>query len=147
MIFDRTFQDVVSAIDLIRIKGRFALTEEDLRKLERGMVTRETINRISQKQIELDNALKEMLYFGDEIYAKIWNEDDFFTEKDLSTLASDTAKLRSRFMVFYETPINPRAEYHFQEFNKMEKILFDIERMIKSVKENYRECGNYECGV
>lgn len=147
MIFDRTPSDVFGAINIRRTKSPEEFTDQDIQKLQRGMVTLETINRISGKQIEIDEEISQMLYLNGSVGAKIWSEDDVFMSDNLQRMTDDTASLKSRFLVFSTTPVNPRPEYHYREFNLMEKILYDLGIMVQSVKDNYRECGNYECGA
>jgi hypothetical protein len=48
--------------------------------------------------------------------------------------------------VFSSTPQNPKAKYYFEDLNRMEKILFDLEEMAKQIKDNYLICGTFECG-
>lgn len=148
MIFDRTAKDVSEAINIRRnkIQKNIELTDEDIRKLEKGSITLSTINRISQKIIDLDAEISEMSYLNGSVSAKIWGENDFFMLDDFKRLTDDTARLKKRFMVFTTTPADPRPEYHYRELNLMEKILYDLDIMVQSVKSYYKQCGNYECG-
>ena len=148
MIYDRTQKDVNSALEIFRTKidKNIELTEDDIAILERGMATLNTINRIENKQIELQQIIKNMLYGDAEISNKTWDDTQFFYKEDLERIVNNTANLRKTFYVFADTPENPRPEYHYREFNLIERILSDIELMIEYVKNNYKECGNFECG-
>lgn len=148
MIYDRTANDVKSALQIYSSKFTkgIELTDDDIAVLERGMVTINTLNRIESKQSELQLILNDMLYGDMDISNKIWIDTQFFYQEDLDRIVNNTAILRNQFYVYVNTPENPRPEYHYREFNLMERILNDIEKMIEYVKSNYRECGAYECG-
>ena len=148
MIYDRTKEDIISAINIFNskfIKG-IDLTEEDVYALERGMVTSETLNRIEEKQEEISISLKNMSYSGADIINKKWGDLDFFYKEDLERIVENVAKLRKAFFVLSSTPQNPRPEYNYREFNLIERVLHDIGQMIEYAEQNYKICGEYYCG-
>jgi hypothetical protein len=54
--------------------------------------------------------------------------------------------LQKSFIVSSETPKHLYTSYDFSNINNIEKSLYDLEKMIEDVKENYRQCGNFQCG-
>ena len=148
MITDRTPYDVAEAkkIRSSKIQKFVSLTEKELAVVEKGLVTLNTLNRIEQKQIELKETLANMGYYSGSVLNKHWNEGAYFFDEDLRRIVDNVAKLRNAFFVLKNTPSNPIAKFHYEEFNKIEKILVDIETMILDVKQNYRECDTFYCG-
>lgn len=142
MIVDRTHNDVLKSIELAQRGGVFS--EEEIETLERGMVTINTLNRIEEKQKEIADSISEMGY-PVSIENKTWNQQDVFFFEDLKRIVSNVEKLRISFFALNETPANPRAEYHYREFNLMEKVLLDIQNNVIFAEENYKICGNAEC--
>lgn len=143
MIVDRTHNDVLKSIELAQRGGVFS--EEEINTLERGMVTINTLNRIEEKQEEIADSISEMGY-PVSIENKTWNQQDVFFLEDLKRIVSNVEKLRVSFFALNETPANPRAEYHYREFNLIEKVLLDIQNNVIFAEENYKICGNAECG-
>lgn len=143
MIVDRTHNDVLKSIELAQRGGVFS--EEEIETLERGMVTINTLNRIEEKQKEIADSISEMGY-PVSIENKTWKQQDVFFFEDLKRIVSNVEKLRISFFALNETPANPRAEYHYREFNLMEKVLLDIQNNVIFAEENYKICGNAECG-
>lgn len=143
MIIDRTHNDVLKSIELAQRGGVFS--EKEIETLERGMVTINTLNRIEEKQQEIANLISEMGY-PVSIENKTWNQQDVFFFEDLKRIVSNVEKLRISFFALNETPANPRAEYHYREFNLIEKVLLDIQNNAVFAEENYKICGSAECG-
>ena len=160
MIFDRTQNDVDTAILLINEKVKFdpltmkpinpeALTEIEIAMLEKGTLTINTLNRIENKQDELKNLFNDMGYWNTPIKNKQWTENDIFDnngEKDFQRIIDNTNILRQAFFVYKHTPNTPPISYHYNDINALEKILYDLDVMINDVKSHYRECGTFECG-
>lgn len=143
MIIDRTHNDVLKSIELAQRGGVFS--EKEIETLERGMVTINTLNRIEEKQKEIANLISEMGY-SVSIENKTWKQQDVFFFEDLKRIVSNVEKLRTSFFALNETPANPRAEYHYREFNLIEKVLLDIQNNAVFAEENYKICGSAECG-
>ncbi len=148
MIYDRTAADVAKAINIRKnkVSKGVNLTEQDLLTMERGSFTINTANRIEDKQSQLKALLADMGYYGTNIVNVKWELGDVFFLEDLVRIVDNTSALRKAFMVFSDTPTNPRAEYHYREVNLMEKVLYDLGEMVDVVKKNYRECGAFNCG-
>jgi hypothetical protein len=71
---------------------------------------------------------------------------EIFSSKDLNILVKNNAILRKAFFVFKSSPKNAVARYHFEEFNALEKILYDLCNMTDIVKDYTREAGTFESG-
>lgn len=148
MIFDRTQEDVDTAIILRREKvQKFqALTESEIATLEKGTLTINTLNRIETKQEELKNLLNDMGYWNTPITNKAWGENDIFNVDEFKRILDNTNVLRNAFFVYKGTPNTPPISYYWDDINSLEKILYDLDVMINDVKSNYRECGTFESG-
>jgi hypothetical protein len=143
--YSRTQNDVDNSI-LIIAQFPKELSEEEITILENGTLTPEIINRIEQNQKELKNLLNEMGYYNLGDTNKTWNDGDYFKENDLMRLFENAKKLCENFYVFSNTPKTPPAEFYWQNFNDLEKIAYDIEKMIDVIKSKYRQCGTFQCG-
>lgn len=129
-----------------KIQNFLELTDEEKYILERGFVTIDTINRIESKQAQLQNLIRKMGYSGEVFSNKVWQHGDYFVEDDLLRLFKNNDELRQRFFVYSDTPPRMEASYGFEEFNGIEKTLYDIEKIINFVKSNYRVCNGFYCG-
>ena len=157
MIFDRTQNDVDTAIRLRNEKVKFApitmqpinpeeLTESEIAILEKGTITYNTLNRIEDKQDELKNLFNEMGYWNTPTTNKVWGENDIFNVDEFQRILDNTNVLRNAFFVYKDTPNTPPISYHYNDINALEKILYDLDVMINDVKSHYKECGNFESG-
>lgn len=147
MIFDRTEQDIQAAISIRdKLASGIEISEEEREALERGTVTINTINRIVSKQIELKQSLNEMGYWNNSLLWRELTEKDVFFHSDLENIFSNTEILKESFFTFVHTPSEITPKYHYNEFNKLEKILNDIEEMVDVVKYYYRESGTFYSG-
>lgn len=147
MIFDRTLADVRAAEEIRRTKVQKGetLTDADVSALERGTLSISTLNRVELKQQELAGLLLEMGY-QIAIENRQWTENDIFTESDFSRIVENNTALRESFFVYADTPADAVAEYSYEEINALERVLFDLEKMIDFTKQRYRRCGIYNCG-
>ena len=137
------------ALQLIRsekVQAFQELTEDDKQRLEKGLITYNTLNRIEDKQNELKQVLNSMGYWNTPIVTKQWDGTMIFSEDERTRLFHNDEILRQAFFTYADTPSTPSPSYYWQDWNDVEKILVDIEKMIKDVKEHYKECGTFECG-
>ena len=149
MIFDRTQNDVYTAIILRREKvQKFQqLTESEIATLERGTLTINTLNRIEAKQELLRELFNEMGYWDTPIITKQWDYSEFFKPEDFDRILNNVKILRKAFFVYKHTPDMPDNNYRkYQTINDVEKIIYDLDVMINDVKSHYRECGTFESG-
>lgn len=160
MIFDRTQADVDEAKRVLDeyfkpgveldFSGTGGYTVRDLHewieKVERGCLTDNTLNRIEDKQAELQNLFNDLGYFSQPFTNKTWETGDVFTVDDFQRIIDNENTLRKAFFVYNDTPDTPDISFHYSDINALEKILNDLDIMINDVKSNYRECGAYYCG-
>lgn len=148
-IYNRTLSSVQSAVKIRKekISKGIELTEQDLTILSIGAITQDDINRIQSNIFNVGSDLKNMgYYFQSQIENKTYYENDIFYQENLQDWCNLVDKFKKAFFPYADTPIKPLARYSFEEFNKLEKILFDLNKRTDEVKKLYRECGNYECG-
>ena len=148
MIFDRTQNDIEAARNLIetKVKTFGELTADEILSLERGTLTINTLNRIEEKQIELNELINAEGYYNTNIINRLWSYTDIFDEANFSRIVTNCEVLKKAFFEYTDTPATPYAVYRFENINSIEKILFDLEKMIDDVKSRYRECGTFQCG-
>lgn len=143
MIYDRTLKDVQQAIALQKRGAPFSAAEETA--LSRGMFGHDTINRIETKQSELHKKLNNMGYYSS-VANKEWGYFDIFTLNEFKRLCDNNSALRKAFYVYSDTPPDAVPEYHYEQINRLEKILYDIERMIPNVGDPRLICDTFYCG-
>ena len=148
MIYNRTNFDVTESKRIRNeiIKNGISPSASEIETLERGTVGIETLNRIENKQTELKEKCNKLGYWNVNITNKTWDYTDVFDTTEFDRLINNVAMLRSGFLVFLATPKTPDALYHYQNFNDMEKILFDLDEMSKEITLLFKECGNFYCG-
>lgn len=152
MIYDRTQKDIDEARRILeeKVHAFLPLTDEEKEQLERGIVTKETFNRIRNAQFELFGTITSMGYYpGFKIQSAIYNDPySVISRKDVQQMLDNEKGLYNAFLIGVDTPTVPEMKtyYSYRDFNDIEKILFDMEAMAEDIKVNYRECGNFECG-
>lgn len=148
MIFDRTLQDVVLAKNILndKIKKGKTITDEERAILERGLLTINTINRIDGKTAELKSVINEMGYYNTPFVTKEWSTTDIFTKSDIERIISNCMHFANAFFVYDNTPKSVKPKYYFEEINKIERILNDVQAMAEEMVSKYRYCGEVECG-
>lgn len=148
MIYDRTEYDVLQAKKIRdeKVKTFQELTEEEIAILERGFFTIRTIRRIEEKQIELRSAFNEAGYYNTEIDSKSWVDGEIFYYGDIVRLIENNKILRDAFYILAEEIGKPKARYHYEDINKIEKMLHELEEAVTDMTSRYRRCGTFNCG-
>jgi hypothetical protein len=148
VIYNRTISDINAAKEIIteKVKHFLQLTSTEIETLERGTITINTLNRIEDKQAELKELFNKVGYWNTNILNKTWTFNDIFDASDFERILNNLDVLRNAFYEYFDTPITPTADYHFENINSIERILYDLERMIVDMKSKYRQCGTFECG-
>ena len=77
---------------------------------------------------------------------KEWYDFSFAFESELIRIAWNNVYLRKSFYVLSETPENAVGKYHYEDFNKLEKVLNDLEVVYNGMVSLYKECGDAESG-
>ena len=148
MITNRTQYDVDTAIRLRNEKVKFdpitmqpinpeELTESEIAILEKGTITYNTLNRIENKIDELKGLIIAEGFLLGNIQTKSWEYEDIFNIEDFERILANLSVLKNGFAILANTPPTPRANYHYQNFNDIEKILVDIEYLIVGMKKTY----------
>lgn len=151
MIYDRTKEDVENAIKIReeKIKHFLPLSEEENEILERGFFTKNTANRIEQKEYDLCALLREMGYYNiglpSENKAK-WTSKDIFYQEDLNRIFSRCSKFKENFFSLSFFPQKIEIGGGFENINSLEKTLHDIEETAEGVKRKYKKCGKVVAG-
>ena len=133
MITDRTLEDVEYA------KANPTSTE-DLK----GSYNNSDLNRVEEKVEELYNILKEYLYDGKiEVIKTDWLKTDFFTLNDSTRYLGNIRKLINSYFIKNDTPSLPSTMemLTYEEANAIEKILVDIEDIIKNMEQVFVYSG------
>ena len=147
LIVDRTLKDIQNAKEIrAKIQKGESPTEEELIKLERGSLTINTINRIEKKQTELKKKLNSMGYWNNSTSNKNWDFLDFFLKSDLERFIGNEYNLKESFFVYSQTATEIFPLYDYKQLNAIEKILYDIEQIVKEIEINYRKSGTFKSG-
>jgi hypothetical protein len=148
MIYDRTEESVKKAIEIRenKVKSGQELSAEDIAILERGFITIDTISRIEGKQDELKSVFSEMGYYNVPIVHKLWGEGGYFLKSDLERIVKNNKVLKNAYYVFATTPTDATPRTYFEDLNKIEKMLYDLERMVDDMKSRFKRCGTFNCG-
>jgi uncharacterized protein YdeI (YjbR/CyaY-like superfamily) len=148
MIYNRTATDVSLAKRLRaeKVQKFIELTDDEVQTLERGTITINTLNRIEDKQAEIKAMLDDMGYLNTPVINKTWTLNDIFTADDFQRIIDNNIALRAAFYALRDSPKNAIAKYYYEEFNALEKILFDISCNIEYAVSKYRRCGTFNCG-
>lgn len=157
MIFNRTQNDVTNAISIRNNKIKLdpitkqpidttPLTDIEKVILSKGFMTIETLNRIENKQTELKTGFNNIGYYNISIQTKQWEKGDIFHKSDFQRILNNENILKNALFIYQNTPDTPNISFYYEDINSIEKILYDLENMIDTVKNNYRECGTFHCG-
>ena len=126
LVFDRTINDIIN------------LTSK-------GYYNYEDLNRIEKWCEYLSKFLKKYNYFSEVKVKKNWSVTSFPTQSEMKRVHQNINNLKSSFIAFTSVPEN--LEYiTFQKANKIEKILFEIDKIISYMENNFIYCGVSNCG-
>lgn len=147
MIIDRTMSDVNNAKLLrLKIQSGQSLTESEQSAFERGACTITMLNRIENVQKTLAELLNKYAYRVSVSTKTDWGYSDIFDNANYNRILNNLNVLKSAYYTYSSTPDTPGYIFGYEEANDIEKILSDIDGMITSMKNNFRECGTFNCG-
>ena len=148
MIFDRTLSDAKQAVTIReeKVKKGKILTADEIYILSRGFMSAGDLNRIESKQEELKTAFNEMGYYNTPTINKSWSEESYFFETDLERIVKNNEILRKAYYIFASTPTDARPKAYFEDLNKIEKMLYDLDQMANDMKSRFKKCGTFNCG-
>jgi hypothetical protein len=148
MIFDRTLSDAKQAVTIReeKVKKGENLTADDIYILSRGFISVGDLNRIEGKQEALKGIFNDMGYYNTPMVNKLWDEESYFFKTDLQRIVKNNEILRKAYYIFASTPIDARPKAYFEDLNKIEKLLYDLEQMADDMKSRFKKCGTFNCG-
>lgn len=149
MIYDRKRADVDTANEIRtnKLQKGIPLTADDVAKLERGMLTEVTFNRIEGKQAELKERLNELGYWNTPTVNRQWVDGEVFDYSDYLRVVDILEILKSAYFVYPDTPEVVILDYYsFNNINALEKSLHDIEEILDDMISKYKVCGVAHCG-
>ena len=136
-VYDRTASDVsksrISQSSLTELKGSYNATD---------------LNRVNT----------DMRYIADELHkcgyavklhaaSKAWFETDVPTPEEFEAYLNDCEMIRSKIAVYSDTPATPTAtKFDYLKANDIEKILFDVEELIRKIQAIYFYCNDIYSG-
>lgn len=148
-VFDRTASDVINAKKIKQEKflNGIALSNNEKITIKKGSLSLEDINRIEQNLYDIQTDMIDIGYYIQmQKNFDIFNQESVFYKYQILDWVERVEALKKGFFPYNDTPSEPVAMYHYEEINKIEKILFDMHKRLKEIKSFFRECGNFECG-
>lgn len=126
LVFDRTQLDI-------------------LNDTEKGQYTHIDLNRIEAWCVYLAEILNSYSYPVKIETKTNWLESDYHWSKDLERIRQNINTLKQAYFSFTQVPEN--LEYMtWQKANDIEKILYEIDKILKHMKNNFVYCGVAGCG-
>ena len=129
LIFDRTQEDVTHALNnpsnATFLKGAYNYTD---------------LNRIEEWCKYLSDLLTSYNYSVNVTVKTNWNVSDFPTSSELERIRNNVIKLKQAYFSFTQIPVN--LEYMtWQKANDIEKILSEIDTIIKNMEQGFIYSG------
>lgn len=123
-------------------------------KSGKGQYQTSDLNRVEAKVQELSDIFVGAGYVSNPVTKLDWSISDIPNYSDLKRYFENIADLRAKIYVFDDTPLTPMSADTVYEFvplnyemaNDAEKILVDIEIMLKNMAAVYVPCGMWGCG-
>ena len=157
-IFDRTNRDVERWREL-RDKGWDGMTEDERQEwlfetmptptAAKGMYTHNDLNRVETTIENVAVQLRKLGYVVPEMTMKFdWTYEDTITKDDIDRYFSNIETLRSVRGVFPSTPKTPstRENFNYSKANDIEKILYDIARIVENQEKSWYYTGEIISG-
>lgn len=142
LIFDRTLNDVNEVkMKIDNPKGAYNYTD---------------LNRVETACMELKNILTSLDYYIPEMTFKTdWSVSDGALMNELDNnferILSNIKTLRASYYTLPNTPATPdtisNGKLDYIKANDIEKILFDMNSIILSMKANFRYSGTFNAGT
>jgi chaperonin GroEL (HSP60 family) len=137
LITDRTEEDV-NRVKAMLAKGWATLTEEEQAEWNAGMkgaYNYKDLNRVEMAVSYLKDYLGSYGYVADIGPLRTWTEKDVPTVSDMQRYLDNVRIIRSVLTVFPSTPQVPESmeNFTFTKANQLEKILQDVESLVKNM--------------
>ena len=124
LIYDRTQQDLVNETD-------------------KAYISYIDLNRIEEAVKYLSDILNGYAYYNKVVCKTDWNISELRKQEDCHRIKSNYEVLKN---YVYKFKIPEFSWSTIQEANNIEKILADIEKVIKSMEQTFVYCGIANCG-
>lgn len=141
-VFDRTIEDVVSAITQI---NEWKTTNIGGITMLKGCLNVTDINRIEDNIAFLTNELSALYYFP-RTTSKSWAMEKLPNAKDVERIISNISKIITEFFQIPEAPELPDTMLTYEQINSLEENLYHIKNILDNMVEMFRECNTFECG-
>lgn len=140
-IYDRNTSDVARVEALrIKVRNRTATAEENIEWLSslKGAYNETDLNRIGRIMNELSNLLNQYGYYNSVSAKQNWQVGDKPNPSDMENFINNLSSLKNSFNYIPESPQVPldMVSLTYEEANNIEKILYEIDRVIKELKLN-----------
>ena len=153
LITDRTAYDF-SHWKRLRDKGYAAMTEDERAEWDAGTLKGAynvyDLNRVGSALNYMRDRLAEASYISPYAFtAKTnWVRSDMPNATDLTYYLDCVSQIREAFSVYVATPPTPqdRGALSWQEANDIEKILFDVDELLKNMLAARFHCGDVFSG-
>lgn len=153
MITDRTAADVEAVQTLSQaIKAGTATTEQVQQYLSdtnKGAYNASDFNRVETAVAYLEAKLTEYGYQVPNIVQWTWSRTTIPTVSNFATYVAKVEQIRSIISVYATTPATPVegiAHFGVTEANDLEKILVDVEELLRKMEAAWYYCGDLYCG-
>lgn len=134
LIYDRTREDVT-----------YALNNPSNQNFLKGAYNYVDLNRVEEWCLYIANILNSYNYNVQVITKVDWNMFDFPTTQEFERIKSNVANLKKAYFSFTQVPEN--LEFMtIEKANSIEKILFEIDKILKHMENNFVYCGVSMCG-
>lgn len=136
-IYDRTLSDVEYA-------KQNPETVDDLK----GSYNASDLNRVNNNMLYIQEVFHAMGYtISFRSAQKVWTMKDIPTQKDFDKYLADVKTCRDKISVYLDTPEVPDYKsFNYIKANDIEKILFDVEELIRKIRAIYFYSGDIYSG-
>lgn len=134
LIYDRTQEDVT-----------YALNNPSSKNFLKGAYNYVDFNRVESWCQYIANVLNSYNYNVTVTTKTDWNMSDFQTDKDFERIRQNILNLKNSYVSFTEIPASLK-NLTYKKANDIEKILHEIDYILKSMENHFVYCGVSSCG-
>lgn len=151
LIYDRTSGDVVRVEALRKkVKNRTASTAEMSEWLSslKGAYNYTDLNRVGDAINYLANLLNSYAYYNNIKAKNDWKIGDKPNHEQMEKYLNDLKQLKETFFVFQSSPQIPNdmVSLTYEEANNIEKLIYDIDFILKNMEQNFIHSGVANAG-
>ena len=134
LIYDRTQEDVT-----------YALNNPSSESFLKGAYNYVDFNRVESWCEYIADTLNSYNYKVDVTTKNNWSMSDFPTDKDFERIRQNILNLKKAYVSFTEVPANLK-NITYKKANYIERILHEIDHILKSMENYFICCGVAVCG-